>query len=52
MGWRLLAAFLLAAGVLAGCEPYPGPTATCFNLVEGGTCHFEALPAPEAPGGA
>ena len=52
MGWKLRAALLLAAGALAGCEPYAGPTATCFNLVEGGACQFEALPAPEAPGGA
>ena len=52
MRWRLLAALLLAAGSLAGCEPYPGPTATCFNLVEGGTCEFETLPASEVRGGA
>ena len=52
MGWKLRAALLLLAGALAGCEPYPGPTATCFNLVEGGACHFEALPAREVRGGA
>jgi hypothetical protein len=50
MGWKLRAALLLAAGVLAGCEPYPGPTATCFNFVEGEACQFEALPAPGVPG--
>ena len=52
MSWKLLAALLLTAGVLAGCEPYPGPTATCFNLVEGGACQFEVLPAREVRGGA
>jgi hypothetical protein len=52
MGWKLLAALLLTTCALAGCEPYPGPTATCFNFVEGDACQFEALPAPEVPGGA
>ena len=49
MAWRLLATLLLTAGALAGCEPYPGPTASCFSLVEGG-CHFEALPGREVLG--
>ncbi len=51
MGWRLFRIVLLlglAVLGLAGCEPTSGPTATCFNLVEGqGPCEFR--PLPESP---
>ena len=45
MRLRLLTALLLAAvtATLAGCEPYAGPTANCFSLVEGTPCEFQPM---------
>ena len=54
MRLRLLTALLLAAaaGTLAGCEPYAGPTANCFSLVEGkAPCDFQALPGAQEGAG-
>ena len=56
MRLRLLTALLLAAaaGTLAGCEPYAGPTANCFSLVEGTPCDFQPVAgvAHDGSGGA
>ena len=46
MRFWLITALILAVSLLAGCEPYPGPTATCFSLVEG-DCEFQVLPGRE-----
>lgn len=44
MRTRLLAALGLAAALLAGCETYPGPTATCFAFAAGEhPCDFRPL---------
>ena len=49
MRLRLLAALILAAAGLAGCQPYPGPAASCFALTAlSGPCEF--LPVPGAEG--
>ena len=48
MDRRLLAALLLAACALAGCETYPGPTADCFAFADAGhPCDFRPLAGAE-----
>lgn len=50
MRTRIIAALALAGSALAGCVPYPGPTATCFTFVESeAPCEF--WPVAGAGGG-